>query len=65
MSVKACCTFGPPPMIRLIDVDVPEPVAVDDAYITAEAIGIHPADKPSIQAGFVGSIRLHMLLERV
>ncbi|KAK4700113.1 hypothetical protein P7C70_g6140, partial [Phenoliferia sp. Uapishka_3] len=65
MSVKACTTFGRPPMIRLVDVDVPEPVAVDDAYLTAESIGQQPVDKPSIQAGFVAAIRLHMLLERV
>ena len=65
MSVKACGTFGRPPMIRLNDVDVPEPVAVDDAYLTADSIGVQPLDKPSIQAGFVAAIRLHMLLERV
>ncbi|KAM0749696.1 hypothetical protein T439DRAFT_326573 [Meredithblackwellia eburnea MCA 4105] len=63
-SVKACATFGRPPLIRLVDIDVPEPAAVDDAFITADAVGQQPADKPSVQAGFVAAIRLHMLLER-
>lgn len=64
LSAKACSTFGRPPLIRLADVDVPEPFAVDDAYITLDGIGLQPPEKPSVQAGFVAAIRLHMLLER-
>lgn len=64
MSAKASATFGRPTFIRLADVDVPEPFAVDDEFITIDGVGVQPADKPSVQAGFVAAIRLHMLLER-
>jgi hypothetical protein len=97
-NVKASCTFGRPPMLRLADLgawrlffvcrrpkrapaasltssfallrttrvaDLDEPVAVDDIYISAETgIGVQPLDRPSIMAGFVAAIRLHMVLER-
>ncbi|KAJ9126923.1 hypothetical protein QFC24_001154 [Naganishia onofrii] len=45
--------------------DVSEPLPVDDAYIT-EAQGVQPwpEENPSVMAGFVASIRLHVILER-
>ncbi|ORY28987.1 fungal-specific transcription factor domain-domain-containing protein [Naematelia encephala] len=63
-NVKASCTFGRPPLLRLSDLDLDEPAAVDDVYISAEGgIGVQP-DRPSVMAGFVAAIRLHMILER-
>lgn len=64
-TVQASCTYGRPPMLRLIDIDMDEPAAVDDVYISADGgIGTQPPDRPSVMAGFVAGVRLHMILER-
>lgn len=50
---------------RLMEVDLDEPSAVDDVYISVETgIGVQPPDSPSVMAGFVAAVRLHMILER-
>ena len=82
-NIKASCTYGRPPMLRMGDLgerraqairffmltrgstDLDEPSAVDDIYISAETgIGVQPPDRPSVMAGFVAAVRLHMILER-
>ncbi|KAJ9098748.1 hypothetical protein QFC21_004396 [Naganishia friedmannii] len=65
LGVETSATFGVPPLLRLADCDVSEPLPVDDAYIT-EAQGVQPwpEESPSVMAGFVASIRLHVVLER-
>lgn len=65
LGVETSATFGVPPLLRLADCDVSEPLPVDDAYIT-EAQGVQPwpEESPSVMAGFVASIRLHVILER-
>lgn len=63
--VQASCTYGRPQMLRLIDIELDEPAAVDDAYISVDqGIGSQPPDRPSVMAGFVAGVRLHMILER-
>ena len=45
--------------------DLDEPAAVDDVYISVdEGVGIQPFDRPSVMAGFVAAVRLHIILER-
>ena len=64
-DVKASCTYGRPPMLRLRDLDLDEPAPVDDVFISVNAgVGIQPDDRPSLMAGFVAAVRLHMVLER-
>ncbi len=46
--------------------DLDEPAAVDDVYISVEnGIGQQPVDRPSVMAGFVCAVRLHMIIERL
>lgn len=46
-------------------IDLDEPSAVDDVYISVETgIGVQPPDRPSVIAGFVAALRLHMILEQ-
>lgn len=64
-TVQASCTYGRPSMLRLQDIELEEPAAVDDVYISVDkGIGTQPADRPSVMAGFVAGVRLHMILER-
>ena len=52
-------------MLTRIMIDLDESSAVDDSYISAETgIGVQPPDRPSVMAGFVAAVRLHMILER-
>jgi hypothetical protein len=45
--------------------DIDEPCLADDAYISADTgVGSQPTDQPSVMAGFVVAIRLHVVLER-
>jgi hypothetical protein len=64
-TVQASCTYGRPSMLRLQDIELGEPAAVDDVYISVDkGIGTQPPDRPSVMAGFVAGVRLHMILER-
>jgi hypothetical protein len=76
-NVKASSTFGRPPLLRLTDLgespcpliltlsDIDEPCPVDDVYISATTgVGVQPTGRPSVVAGFVIAVRLHMILER-
>lgn len=64
-TVQASCTYGRPSMLRLQDIELEEPAAVDDVYISVDkGIGTQPPDRPSVMAGFVAGVRLHMILER-
>jgi len=64
-TVQASCTYGRPSMLRLQDIELDEPAAVDDVYISVDkGIGTQPPDRPSVMAGFVAGVRLHMILER-
>ncbi|KAL1408094.1 hypothetical protein Q8F55_004897 [Vanrija albida] len=64
-AVAASCTYGRPSLLRLDDIQLDEPAAVDDVYISVEkGIGTQPPDRPSVMAGFVAGVRLHMILER-
>ncbi|KAF7324592.1 P-type phospholipid transporter [Mycena kentingensis (nom. inval.)] len=59
--------FGRPPLLRLRDCDVDEPLPVDDEFISRDGIGI-PVLAPgtaSRMAAFVASIRVLVVLERV
>lgn len=64
-TVQASCSYGRPSMLRLADIELDEPAAVDDVYISVDqGIGTQPTDRPSVMAGFVAGVRLHMILER-
>ncbi|KAJ7054209.1 fungal-specific transcription factor domain-containing protein [Mycena amicta] len=59
--------FGRPPLLRLRDCDVDEPLAVDDEFITHDGVGVPvlPPGTASRMAAFVTSIRILVVLERV
>jgi hypothetical protein len=57
--------FGRPAMIHLRDCDVPEPVILDDEYITKDGLGHQPDSGKSRICAFVAAIRLHIVLEGV
>lgn len=62
---QASANFGRPPMIRMRDCDVGEPVAVDDEYITHEGIGEQPAGTPSRIEVFMAVVKVFVVLESV
>lgn len=55
--------FGRPPIIHLRDCDVPEPLQVDDEFITKDKILEQPASHQTRLSAFVAVIRLHVVLE--
>lgn len=55
--------FGRPPTIHLRDCDVPEPLQVDDEFITKDKIMEQPASHQTRLSAFVAVIRLHVVLE--
>ncbi|TIB79236.1 hypothetical protein E3Q23_00342 [Wallemia mellicola] len=61
---QAAAAFGRPPMIRLRDCDLEEPLDVDDQYLSDETTS-QPANQPSRIRPFIHMIRLHVVLERV
>ena len=60
---QASAHFGRPPMIRMRDCDVGEPVAVDDEFITHEGIGEQPAGTPSRIEAFMAVVKVFVVLE--
>jgi len=62
---QASSHFGRPPMIRMRDCDVGEPVAVDDEFITHEGIGEQPAGTPSRIEVFMAVVKVFVVLESV
>ena len=62
---QASVHFGRPPMIRMRDCDVGEPVAVDDEFITHEGIGDQPVGTPSRIEVFMAVIKVFVVLESV
>lgn len=62
---QASVQFGRPPMIRMRDCDVGEPVAVDDEFITHEGIGEQPAGTPSRVEVFMAVVKVFVVLESV
>lgn len=62
---QASVHFGRPPMIRMRDCDVGEPVAVDDEFITHEGIGEQPAGTPSRIEVFMAVVKVFVVLESV
>ena len=62
---QASAHFGRPPMIRMRDCDVGEPVAVDDEFITHEGIGEQPAGTPSRIEAFMAVVKVFVVLESV
>ncbi|KAI0027787.1 fungal-specific transcription factor domain-containing protein, partial [Vararia minispora EC-137] len=62
---QAGAHFGRPPVIRMRDCDVAEPAAVDDEYITRDALGPQPPDVPSRMETFVFVLRYFVILEAV
>jgi hypothetical protein len=55
--------FGRPSVIHLRDCDVPEPLQIDDEYLTKEKILEQPAGHQTRLSAFVAVIRLHVVLE--
>jgi len=62
---QASANFGRPPMIRMRDCDVGEPVAVDDEFITHEGIREQPAGTPSRVEVFMAVVKVFVVLESV
>jgi hypothetical protein len=62
---QASSHFGRPPMIRMRDCDVGEPVAVDDEFITHEGIGEQPVGTPSRIEAFMAVVKVFVVLESV
>ncbi|KAJ9107518.1 hypothetical protein QFC21_000974 [Naganishia friedmannii] len=60
---QSAALFGRPPIIHLRDCDVPEPLQVDDEYITKDAILAQPSGHQTRMSAFVAVIRLHVVLE--
>ena len=50
---QACAHFGRPPLLRVRDCDVGEPLVVDDEFITREGAGVQPAETESRMSAFV------------
>ena len=57
--------FGRPPMIRLRDTDIGEPVVVDDEYITQDGVLSQPAGAESRMSAFIASVRFMVVMESV
>lgn len=62
---QASVQFGRPPMIRMRDCDVGEPVAVDDEFITHEGVGEQPAGTPCRVEVFMAVVKVFVVLESV
>lgn len=62
---QASVQFGRPPMIRMRDCDVGEPVAVDDEFITHEVIGEQPSGIASRIEVFMAVVKVFVVLESV
>ncbi|GHJ86001.1 hypothetical protein NliqN6_2403 [Naganishia liquefaciens] len=62
---QSAALFGRPPTIHLRDCDVPEPLQVDDEFITKDKILEQPASHQTRLSAFVAVIRLHVVLEGV
>lgn len=62
---QASVQFGRPPMIRMRDCDVGEPIAVDDEFITHEGIGEQPAGTVSRLEVFMAVVKVFVVLESV
>jgi len=57
--------FGRPSLLRLRDCDVPEPAAVDDEFITREAVGVPPPNVECRLSAFIVCLRIMVVLESV
>ncbi|KAI5455410.1 hypothetical protein NCC49_000221 [Naganishia albida] len=62
---QSAALFGRPPIIHLRDCDVPEPLQVDDEFITKDKILDQPPSHQTRLSAFVAVIRLHVVLEGV
>lgn len=62
---QASVQFGRPPMIRMRDCDVGEPLAVDDEFITHDGIGEQPAGTASRIEVFMAVVKVFVVLESV
>lgn len=62
---QSAALFGRPPIIHLRDCDVPEPLQIDDEYITKDGILDQPKNTQTRLSAFVAVIRLHVVLEGV
>ncbi|KAH8086933.1 fungal-specific transcription factor domain-containing protein [Filobasidium floriforme] len=62
---QSAALFGRPPIIHLRDCDVPEPLQIDDEYLTKEKILDQPPNHQTRLSAFVAVIRLHVVLEGV
>ncbi|KAJ9124442.1 hypothetical protein QFC24_003230 [Naganishia onofrii] len=60
---QSAALFGRPPIIHLRDCDVPEPLQVDDEFITKDEILPQPSGHQTRMSAFVAVIRLHVVLE--
>jgi hypothetical protein len=60
---QSAALFGRPSVIHLRDCDVPEPLQIDDEYLTKEKILEQPAGHQTRLSAFVAVIRLHVVLE--
>lgn len=47
------------------DCDVPEPLEIDDEYLTAESLGSQPAGKAPLMSAFIACNRLYIIMEAV
>ena len=64
---QAAAAFGRPPMIRLRDCDVSEPLDIDDHYLSDD-INLKSFQPPNLNSRlkpFIHTIRLHVVLEHV
>ncbi|KAG1779952.1 fungal-specific transcription factor domain-containing protein [Suillus placidus] len=57
--------FGRPPMIRLRDTDIGEPIVVDDEFITHDGVLSQPAGTESRMSAFIASVRIMVVMESV
>jgi hypothetical protein len=62
---QVAAAFGRPPLMRYRDVDVLQPVLIDDEYMTDEKLGPQPPGIEPAIAGFVWAARLYVVLEAV
>jgi len=62
---QVAAAFGRPPVLRYRDVDVLQPVLIDDEYMTDEKLGPQPPGVEPRVAGFVWAARLYVVLEAV
>ncbi|KAF5360301.1 hypothetical protein D9758_009102 [Tetrapyrgos nigripes] len=57
--------FGRPPIIRLRDCDVAEPLPLDDEFITRDGVQVPPPGTECRMSAFVYSLRIMIVLESV